>query len=241
MYLKKLRLISLLFLFLTVFASLAFGQTSVTEMTYHDLKTDKLMYKGKTESTKANGIITDKSSYFKLDGTLIQTVVTVYREKDLMLISYKLKDSRFGQIEEMSVKGKTVNFFHQKNKKYESEKGSVKWAPNKTTFGAVLMNHIRRDWEGALKGKVFTFDYLVPSRLETIGFRLQKDSETKVNGKDVLVIRLNPDSWLIRQLVNPIYFYLEKDGKHNLLLLKGRVSFKSDDEKSLDLKVVYKR
>ncbi len=50
---------------------------------------------------------------------------------------------------------------------------------------------------------------------------------------------MDPDSWLIRQLVDPLFFYFDPEPPHRLLEYRGRVSIKSDDGDDQDLRITY--
>ena len=89
-------------------------------------------------------------------------------------------------------------------------------------------------------GEALAFELIIPSRLETIGFRLKKDSEVTQGGEAAIVIRMEPDSWLIRQLVDPMFFYVAAKPPHRLIEYRGRISVKSDDGEDQDLRVVYR-
>jgi hypothetical protein len=51
-----------------------------------------------------------------------------------------------------------------------------------------------------------------------------KESETTRNGKPVLRIKMEPTSFIIAQLVDPLYFVVEKHGAHRILQYLGRTT-----------------
>ena len=84
------------------------------------------------------------------------------------------------------------------------------------------------------------FDLLVPSRQESIKFRLKNDGERYFEDLQVIVFRMEPNSWLFRLLVDPLYFSLTVEAPHRVIEFKGRSSVKTDEGENQDLRMVYR-
>jgi hypothetical protein len=93
-----------------------------------------------------------------------------------------------------------------------------------TLVDDMIPGFITTHWKDLASGAPAKFRYIVPSRCETVGFRLVKESETTRNGKPVLRIKMEPTSFIIAQLVDPLYFVVEKDGAHRILQYLGRTT-----------------
>jgi hypothetical protein len=93
-----------------------------------------------------------------------------------------------------------------------------------TLVDDMIPGFIVTHWKDLASGAPAKFRYIVPSRCETVGFRLVKESETTRNGKPVLRIKMEPTSFIIAQLVDPLYFVVEKDGAHRILQYLGRTT-----------------
>jgi hypothetical protein len=85
---------------------------------------------------------------------------------------------------------------------------------------AFIVSH----WNALAAGTPAKFRYLVLSRVETVGFRLIKESETTRQGKAVLRLKMEPTSIIIAQLVDPLYFIVEKDAPHRIFQYLGRTT-----------------
>jgi hypothetical protein len=85
---------------------------------------------------------------------------------------------------------------------------------------AFIVSH----WDALAAGAAAKFRYIVLSRAETVGFRLVKESESTRQGKPVLRIKMEPTSIIIAQLVDPLYFIVEKDAPHRILQYLGRTT-----------------
>jgi hypothetical protein len=93
-----------------------------------------------------------------------------------------------------------------------------------TLVDDMIPGFIVTHWTELAAGGSAKFRYIVLSRGETVGFRLVKESETTRQGKAVLRIKMEPSSFIIAQLVDPIYFVVEKDSPHRILQYLGRTT-----------------
>jgi hypothetical protein len=91
---------------------------------------------------------------------------------------------------------------------------------NDDMVGQFLADH----WGALKKGEEVKFRMIVASRAETIGFRLVKESETQRQGKPVVIVRMEPTSPVIRALIDPLHFKVEKDSPHHVLEYSGRTT-----------------
>ena len=207
-------------------------------ITLHDLKTKEQLYEGERTEQVEGSVVTEVTVYKRMDGTPVQTVKVVFDRETLLLHSYRLEDHRSGQIEEMRLADGVVTLANRETGKEELEKETVKWG-QQTAFGNSIVPLIRRNWEAVRGGQTLFMDLLVPSRLETVGFRLVKTSETTRENTPVMVVRMEPSTWLIRLLVDPLHFYLAAEAPHRLVLYEGRSSVKTDDGDTQDLLFLY--
>ena len=79
-------------------------------------------------------------------------------------------------------------------------------------------------WDTLMQGAAAKFRFIVLSRKETVGFKLVKDSETVWRGKAAVRLKMEPTSFIIAQLVDPIFFIVEKDRRHRVLEYLGRTT-----------------
>jgi len=97
-------------------------------------------------------------------------------------------------------------------------------------------------WDELMKGKTVKCRYIAATRAETVGFEFVKASESTQNGKPVVTIKMSPSSFIIAELVDPLYFVMEKDGEHRTLQYTGRTTPKIRDGnkwKDLDAETVF--
>jgi hypothetical protein len=88
----------------------------------------------------------------------------------------------------------------------------------------MLPGFLASHWAELNRGEAIKFRYLVVPRLETIGFRLRRESEDEFHGKKVLRIRMEPSSRLIAQFLDPLSFAVEIEAPHRILHYWGRTT-----------------
>ena len=111
-----------------------------------------------------------------------------------------------------------------------------------TLVGDMIPYFIVAHWNELAQGKTVNFRFIASSRLETVGFKLVKEADVPWRGKSAVRLRMEPSSVVIRQIVDPIFFVVEKDGAHRVLEYTGRTTPKLRDGskwKDLDARTVY--
>jgi hypothetical protein len=97
-----------------------------------------------------------------------------------------------------------------------------------TVVDAGFNSFVQTYWDSLMAGKKLYFNFAVPSRLESYGFRLYKESETSVNGKRAVIVKCDIDNFFLRFLVKPII--LKYDVESTRLLTYEGISNISDDK-----------
>jgi hypothetical protein len=95
---------------------------------------------------------------------------------------------------------------------------------NDTLIDDMIPVFIVARWADLEHGLAARFRYIVLSRKETVGFKLVKDLETTWHGQPAIRIKMEPTSFLIAQLVDPLFFTVEKGGGHRILEYTGRTT-----------------
>ncbi len=106
----------------------------------------------------------------------------------------------------------------------------------------MIPEFIRAHWNELARGQAVNFRYVAQSRLETVGFKLVKESEVTARGLPALRIRMQASSFIIAQIVDPLFFVVEKADPHRILEYEGRTTPKRREGskwKDLDARTVY--
>lgn len=208
------------------------------EMSFYSLETEKLLYRGKRTINKEGGQITEISTFTTPAGRPIQKTVAVFLSSDLSPVRYRLDDLRSGQ-QEILLRKKNGYFMSSLEKKGESPDQDTEKIRPGSLMGAAVVTRIQREWKMLMQGEKIPFSLLIPSRQDSVSFRVQLDQEKTAVDKSRTVIRMDPDTWIIRLLVNPLFFYFESKPPHRLLEYRGRVSIKTEDGDDQDLRITY--
>jgi len=242
---RKFILFSAVALITTSFnAALASGPNKNTpdnltiSVALHSLKNDKLLYNGERKQVKKDGVVSVKSVYTDMNGKVLDNSEVSYEEESLRVLSSKSEDLRFGAKTELTLSGDSMRIYYKEDSKSAAKTETVKWGAETATSSTVT-ELIIHNWVKLASGKAVELDLVVASRQETIRFRLMKDKQATLGGKSMMVIRMEPNSWIIRKLVDPMYFYLSEEMPHRLVEYHGRSSIKTEDGKDQDLRMVF--
>jgi hypothetical protein len=83
---------------------------------------------------------------------------------------------------------------------------------------------IAAHYDEIAKGAVVKCRLVSLTRVETVGFKFIKESDTTWHGKPVMMVTLEPASIIIAQLVSSLHFIVERDGMHRVLQYTGRTT-----------------
>ena len=79
-------------------------------------------------------------------------------------------------------------------------------------------------WDELARGEVAKFRYIVVPRLETIGFKLRRESTAELQGKKFVRLKMEPTSRFIAQFLDPLIFTVEADSPHRIFQYWGRTT-----------------
>lgn len=231
----------LLLLTLCLPAASGFAETAAqgtVQIRLFPLAGDTLLYRGVRTWRESAGEIWEHTTYTTPSGDPVQETDARFAADTLELRKYTLRDSRTGRQEDITVQdGRvTLRFVETRGEAPASEE--LAWTDEMAA--AVTVTHmIRRQWEQLLAGEALVFDLLVPSRQDTVGFRVRFVASVEWQGLAAAEFRMEPDSWLIRALVDPMTFIMDNQDDHAVLEFRGRSSITTADGEDQDLRMVY--
>jgi hypothetical protein len=203
-------------------------QTILTGDVY-DLKSDKLLYKFERLEKKENNKLTIKGVYTDLKGSTLVTEEATF--EDGKTTSLKVSQLQTKETSSIIVTEKKIVF----TKGEDVEKEDIQ---KNFIVGMSTISFLEMHWNSILEGKTVSTRFGVWYRQDTVGFDFYKTSD-----KDgILEITMNPSSFFIKQLVDPLVFKFDKKTKRIKEVI-GRTSPKIEIDgklKDLDARVVYK-
>jgi hypothetical protein len=123
--------------------------------------------------------------------------------------------ARSGRIERV---GDRLSFSYTKDGKTDT---NVEDYVENVVVGLMLVPYIRAHWTELIEGRELPVRFAVADRLETVGFRLARAEQARV--EDAVTVAFKPSSFIIRLLVDPLYFTFTRDGD-TVLEIFGRTT-----------------
>jgi hypothetical protein len=159
------------------------------------------------------------------------------------LVSFQLEERQTGARGSATVRGPSLLFDWVEGEGASARKktDSEKVQPN-TLVGDMLSYFIAARWDELARGTPVNFRFIAQSRLETVGFKLVKEADVTWRGTPALRLRMEPSSFLIAKIVDPLFFIVEKGGEHRILEYVGRTTPKvrdGSDWEDLDARTIY--
>lgn len=202
------------------------------------------LYKFKRTAVRSGSVLNVQREYTYPDGKLAAKELLLYNAQGL--VSFKLEETQIGAEGSAVVRrpaanpGKAILEFDYA-KKAPGGKAKVKTEAlqNNTLVADMLGPFLARNWASLSRGEKLKCRYIVVPRQETVGFTFTRQSESTLQGRPVLVVKMEPTSFVISALVDLLYLTLEKAPPHRVLQYVGRTTPKARvGEKWADLDAV---
>ena len=207
--------------------------------------TNKVLFTSKRTAVRSNATVHVLCDYFYPNGSVAAREVAVFERGQLTF--FQLDERQTGARGAAKVAADAKNPAKQKlefdwvtsdgKKKTDSEA-----LQRETLIGDMIPYFIVAHWNELSRGTAVNFRFIASDRLETVGFKLVKESDVTWRGKPAVRLRMEASNFIIAQLVDPIFFIVEKDGAHRVLEYDGRITPKQRDGskwKDLDARTVY--
>lgn len=219
-------------------SSAAFADSMTGQLFKKDSQRKELLFTFKNDSTETAGTIKTEGQFSDPAGQVM--VSEVSERQGTNLKSYSIDHAQTGRKGSIVVEGKKVIFnFEENGKKKSQESEDLK---DNFVVGHTLVPYVANHWKEIMDGKTIDIRFGVWDRQETVGFSLFKVGEEKLDGKDAVLLKFKPTSFVIAAIVDPVIFKFRPDGKE-LMGMVGRVMPKRKDGnkwKDLDAEVIYK-
>ena len=201
--------------------------------TIYSLDRKTVLFKFSRRSTRSGIKLEVNREYTYPDGKLAARERVVYNGDYLQ--AYELEESQTGGYGRASINPdpsnpakKVLSFEYAKDSASRgSPKRGAETLRNATLNNDMVGPFLAEHWDALIKGEEVKCRMIVVARRETVGFRFLKESQTQWQGNPIVIVRMEPTSPLIRALVDPLHFKIEKQGAHHVLEYSGRTTPKS--------------
>src|SRR5262249_23670810 len=153
-----------------------------------------------------------RREYARADGTVVAREEIVYAAGKF--VSFQLDEPLSGAHGRVTVQSDPGN---PKNSRlqfeYTSESGGRKTGREdlepdtlvNDTVGPFIASH----WQRLTNGETVKSRFIAVARAETVGFKFVRETETTWQGRRAAIIRMQPSSWIIAQIVKPLRFVVD--------------------------------
>lgn len=198
-----------------------------------DLKSDKLYYvEEHKELLSQHQLVETIIQYKDAAGEIIAKKVIDYSENKITP-SFEQQDYRDGYVEGITYQGDKLVFKYRKSSSDKLKTKTISKPADLVVDGG-FNYYIKAHWDELLVGQSMVFNFAVPSQLDYFSFRLYKES----NQSDAVVFRMEPDNFILRNLVDPIRVTYKKSTKR-ILKYEGLSNINDRGGKSYLVKIMY--
>lgn len=190
-------------------------------------KKDKI-YSFKREST---GPHSARRTY--LMGSNPVVVENIQYDNEGRLKLYEISDYQAKIEGKAEVVDNQIRFsYTEKNK---TKTGTQEYFHN-TVVSDELTKFIYKHWDRIMNGEKIELKLVVVARRETVPFKVYKEKELTVDGKELVLIRMKASNFVVASIIRSVQFTFEKKGKRSLLEYEGRTTpkIKTEDGKWVD-------
>jgi hypothetical protein len=202
----------------------------------YDKEGGRLLFTFRRTATKTGDTIRVLREFRNPDGSLAAQERVVYERGRLLL--FEVDELQIGAngraaLEPLPDNQRRINFQYARGARQDAKpKRKSEIVAEEPLTGDSLAVFLADHWEEINSGAVVRFRYLVVPRLETIGFKFTRESTGEFHGKKVVRVKMEPTSWVIAQILDPLLFTVESEPPHRVLQYWGRTTPKIRDGES---------
>ena len=205
----------------------------------------KVLFTFQRTATRSNSIVRVERKFIRPDGFVAAVEHVVYESG--RLVSYDMREFQANLWGDIEIGFDPKNPARQKISIDFCPASGVKKSASRnlepdTLIDDTIYPFILAHWDELMRGDSIKFQFVSLEWERTFSFRFKKDSETTLHGVAMVRIKMEPTSFIVARLVNPLYFTIEKDGAHRIAEYAGRTTPRVKKGKSwkyLDAETVF--
>ncbi|MEQ1877133.1 MAG: hypothetical protein ABL958_10835 [Bdellovibrionia bacterium] len=219
-------MIALLFLFETLFTPVASAAVQLEDPNTHVVRAKIFDEKNPAQTLFTFERIPLPSgenlkvvrSFKDAKGQVVAVEEMFYEKAKLARLN--IDQTQIGEKGGFELVGNKVSFFYTKNGETKKDDETI---DDPLLCADTVALHIHTNWDKLMAGEALKVRMPVPARLETIGFKFEKEKDATFEGKPVHVIKMSASSFIVRMAINPLYFYLDQGERKSVLKVVGRI------------------
>lgn len=224
---------SAFFVALFIFAS-SVDVLATSRMDMYDIGSGRLVFLGAVREKVTAKEYLRTTHVCRPDGKLIIESETRLVAPDLTSGHSRQSDHRRGAVALLELDENEIGLSYREKEAAES-KTSRESRPGQCIAPDALSLYVRDNWARLAKGDVLYPRLAVADAGRVVMFRLHKEKLDE----NVLVLRLEPSSWVYRRFVDPSFLHFELVDPHRLAEVTGPTNYTDESGKRLSLRIVY--
>jgi hypothetical protein len=176
----------------------------------YDKKTNELVYTESHYEKYVDGLIYTSRVIYKDASERIFAKKTVDFSNNPFMPEFALNNNETGHKEMTRFVQSEYEVVFSK-KQTEPEKDARLDIPANGISDAGFDNFIIKNWESLVTGEVFKREFLIPSMMKFVKFRIYQDKIVNENDESLRIINIEPDSFLIRAFAGTTKLYYDKE------------------------------
>ncbi len=203
----------------------------------YDLTSNKAIYNEFHEEQWVAGKLSTSSTQYKgIKGNVLGSRKLNF-STGYELPTYRLDVTKNGYYEGAQIlKGSIKVYHYDVETKKEHSKTLVVPAP--AVVDAGIGYFIKRNWTNIAAGKIVSFNFVVPARLDYYKFRVRKVKNVDEQGHKGILICLEPDGFLLRSVIDPINITYDIATKR-IIKYEGISNIPGSGDRNFDARLVY--
>jgi len=183
------------------------------------------LYRGEYRIERTGAAIAESQRYQTADGKLAKLDESVYDTERRRPVSFVSANYMTGDVFRLAVKGDALTW------RLEDSAGGVKSSsedtlPAGTFIWPNLVYVLAQEWEPIARGQPVSVDLYIVSRKLKVGLDLKPDGKVTVGGVPGIRVKIEPSSWVFRQLADDAWVTLAVEPPHHLLRFEGKGAIK---------------
>lgn len=231
---------SLSFIALLILAFAASAEPRLVETVGHatELESGKLVYTEHHRIVEENGrYLRHDVTYKNPDGAIIATKTVDYTRSPYAP-AFRLDDKRDGYLEGSEYTDKGYRLFYRKAEGEELKSDYVKQGKLTMVTDAGFNLFMIDNMQKLKAGETLTIDLCVAERQAAYAFRGYQSGSPVIDGSQAVEITTEPNSALIRLLVDPLKIAFDAEN-HRLLAYEGTTNIRRPDGKRYVARIIF--
>jgi len=194
----------------------------------YDRPGGRLLFTFRRTATQTGDVVSVLREFHNPDGSLAALERVRYERG--RLVRFELDEGQIGAtgnalVEPLPNQRQRIQFqYTTRSTRADRPKRESETLRDQVLINDMLPGFMTDHWDELTRGETVQFRYIVVPRLETIAFKLKRESAGDLRGKKVVRIKMEPSSRLIAQFLDPLVFTVEADPPHRILQYWGRTT-----------------